>query len=61
LSEFKFIHAADLHLGRPFHGLTLKDAEVAKRFAEASRTAFTDLVTAGIEEGVAFMVIAGDV
>jgi DNA repair exonuclease SbcCD nuclease subunit len=61
LSEFKFIHAADLHLGSPFHGLTLKDAEVAKRFAEASRTAFTDLVTAGIEEGVAFMVIAGDV
>jgi DNA repair exonuclease SbcCD nuclease subunit len=61
LSEFKFIHAADLHLGSPFRGLTLRDAEVARRFAEASRAAFTDLVTGAIEEGVAFMVIAGDV
>jgi DNA repair exonuclease SbcCD nuclease subunit len=61
LSEFKFIHAADLHLGSPFHGLTLRDAEVARRFAEASRAAFSDLVTGAIEEGVAFMVIAGDV
>jgi DNA repair exonuclease SbcCD nuclease subunit len=61
LTEFKFIHAADLHLGSPFRGLALKDQEVARRFAEAGRAAFTDLVTAAIEEGVDFMVIAGDV
>jgi DNA repair exonuclease SbcCD nuclease subunit len=61
LPSFKFIHAADLHLGSPFHGLTLRDEAVARRFAEASRAAFSALVTETIEAGAAFMVIAGDV
>jgi DNA repair exonuclease SbcCD nuclease subunit len=58
---FTFLHAADLHLGSPFQGLAQKDAEVARRFAEASRAAFSDLVSAAIEEGVAFVVISGDI
>ena len=29
MSSFRFIHAADLHLGSPFQGLSLKDADVA--------------------------------
>jgi DNA repair exonuclease SbcCD nuclease subunit len=58
---FTFVHAADLHLGSPFTGLALKDEEVARRFAAASREAFTDLVTHAIEAEIAFMVIAGDV
>lgn len=61
MTGFKFLHAADLHLGSPFHGLALRDETVAKRIAEASRGAFTDLVTRAIEEGVSFAVIAGDV
>jgi exonuclease SbcD len=61
LTAFKFLHAADLHLGSPFHGLALKDAEVARRFSEASRAAFTDLVSRALAEGVAFVIIAGDV
>ena len=61
MTGFKFLHAADLHLGSPFHGLALKDAEVARRFAEASRNAFSELVTQAIREGVAFAIIAGDV
>jgi len=61
LAGFKFVHAADLHLGSPFHGLTLHDASVAQRFAESSRLAFTALVTRAIAEEVAFFVIAGDV
>jgi exonuclease SbcD len=61
LAEFKFIHAADLHLGSPFYGLALKDRSVARRFAEASRAAFSDLVSYAMAEGVAFVVIAGDV
>src|ERR1700691_6697677 len=59
--SFTFLHAADLHLGSPFTGLALKDEEVARRFAAASREAFTDLVTHAIEGEVAFIVIAGDV
>jgi DNA repair exonuclease SbcCD nuclease subunit len=61
LTDFKFIHAADLHLGSPFRGLALKEPDVARRFAEASRAAFSDLVSGAIDEAVDFMVIAGDV
>lgn len=59
--NFRFLHAADLHLGSPFLGLAQKDGEVAARFAKASRSAFEDLVTKALEEGVSFIVIAGDV
>jgi DNA repair exonuclease SbcCD nuclease subunit len=58
---FSFLHAADLHLGSPFTGLTLKDEVVAKRFAAASRDAFSSLITNAINAKVAFCVIAGDV
>jgi len=58
---FRFLHAADLHLGSPFLGLAQKDEEVAARFASASRRAFEDLVTAAIEDDVSFAVIAGDI
>ena len=59
--DFTFLHCADLHLGSPLLGLSLKDEGIAKRFAEASRAAFSDLVTRAIEERVAFVVISGDV
>ena len=59
--NFTFLHASDLHLGSPLIGLTLKDEAVARRFAAASRDAFSDLVTRAIELKVAFVVIAGDV
>jgi DNA repair protein SbcD/Mre11 len=58
---FSFLHAADLHLGSPFTGLTLRDEVVAKRFASASRDAFSSLVTSAINAKVSFVVIAGDV
>ena len=58
---FRFLHAADLHLGSPLIGLAQKDGDVAARFARASREAFEDLVTRALEEEVAFAVIAGDV
>ena len=58
---FRFLHAADLHLGSPLLGLALKDEVIARRFAEASRRAFTSLVTQAIDERVAFVLIAGDI
>ena len=61
MTTFKFLHAADLHLGSPFQGLALKDTGVAHRFAEASRAAFSDLVSRALAEKVDFIVIAGDV
>lgn len=59
--DFTFLHAADLHLGSPLAGLATKDEEVARRFAAASREAFSDLVTRTIEAGARFAVIAGDI
>ncbi len=61
MTVFRFLHAADLHLGSPFRGLAVKDPDVARRFAEAGRRAFSDLVSRAIEQEVAFAVIAGDV
>ena len=58
---FSCLHAADLHLGSPLLGLALKDEAIARRFAEASRRAFTSLVTQAINERVAFVLIAGDI
>jgi len=59
--DFTFLHCADLHLGSPLLGLSLKDEAIARRFAQASRDAFSDLVTAAIAERVAFVLIAGDI
>ena len=59
--NFTFLHAADLHLGSPLTGLAHKDELLAKRFALASREAFSELVARAISERVAFLLIAGDV
>lgn len=61
MTSFRFVHAADLHLGSPFQGLALKDAAIAEIFVEASRKAFSTLVTQAIEAKVDFFVVAGDV
>jgi DNA repair protein SbcD/Mre11 len=59
--NFTFLHASDLHLGSPFMGLALKDEDVAKRFAAASRDAFALLIKQAIDNKVAFVVLAGDI
>lgn len=61
MTRFTFLHAADLHLGSPLTGLAMKDEDVARRFAAASRGAFTDLVSQAISEQVAFVLVAGDI
>ncbi|RYE62970.1 MAG: DNA repair exonuclease, partial [Rhizobiaceae bacterium] len=61
MTSFRFIHAADLHLGSPFQGLALKDVELADIFIEASRKAFSGLVDEAVERKVDFFIVAGDV
>lgn len=58
---FRFLHAADLHLGSPLSGLKTRAPELAALFDRASRRAFEALIDLAIEEKVAFVVIAGDV
>jgi DNA repair exonuclease SbcCD nuclease subunit len=58
---FTFLHAADLHLGSPFQGLSLRDPAMAERFGAASREAFEDLITQALEKNIAFAIFAGDI
>jgi exonuclease SbcD len=59
--EFRFVHAADLHIDSPLAGLGLKDPVVADRFARASRAAVEGLIDATLQSKAAFLVVAGDV
>ncbi|KVU36833.1 metallophosphoesterase [Burkholderia ubonensis] len=56
----KFIHAADIHLDSPLHGLSAYPDAPAAQLRNASRDALRQLVDRAIEEEVAFLVIAGD-
>ncbi|QGZ58262.1 metallophosphoesterase family protein [Paraburkholderia acidiphila] len=56
----KFIHAADLHLDSPLHGLSAYPDAPAGQLRNATREALRLLVDRAIEEEVAFVVIAGD-
>lgn len=59
--DFKFIHAADLHLDSPLLGLAGKSADFAARIEAASREAFDNLVELAIDEGCRFVLLAGDI
>lgn len=56
----KFIHAADIHLDSPLHGLSAYPDAPAQMLRSATRDAFSSLVSVAIEEQVDFLVIAGD-
>jgi hypothetical protein len=60
MSQFRFLHAADIHLDSPMRGLEADPDAPAALFREASRAAFRNLVDAAIEERAAFLLIAGD-
>lgn len=59
-SDFTFIHAADIHLDSPLSGLAAKDEAFSAAVRGATRKAFSNVVDLAIEEGAAFVVIAGD-
>jgi DNA repair protein SbcD/Mre11 len=59
--NFRFVHAADLHLDSPLIGLAKKSEDCAARLDDASRRAFDNLVALAIEEECRLIVIAGDI
>ena len=61
MASFSFVHAADLHLGSPMRGLSLRDDIVSAQFARAIRAAVSALVDRTLTSGARFLVIAGDV
>lgn len=60
MGNFRFIHAADIHLDSPLTGLAGVEGPAAERIRTAPRAAFERLVERAIQEDVDFLVIAGD-
>lgn len=60
MESFRFIHTADVHIDSPLVGLMRHQGTAAERIRSATREAFDNLIGRAIDEGVAFVVIAGD-
>lgn len=60
-TQFKFLHAADLHLDTPFSGLSKLDEDIADELRNASIRAFEDIVETAVRNEVKFVVFAGDI
>lgn len=60
MTAFRFLHAADIHLDSPLHGLSKYEGLPEEDIRGATRAAFDNLVQRAIEEAVDFVVIAGD-
>lgn len=61
MSDFSFIHAADIHLDSPLRGLDRYEGAPVKEIRSATRSALVRLVDLALEEAVQFVVIAGDI
>jgi exonuclease SbcD len=59
--DFRFVHAADLHLDTPFSGMARLSPEIAAILREASLEAFDDLIRLTIRVDAAFLLLAGDI
>ena len=57
----KFIHAADLHVDSPLRGLSQYAGAPVEELRGATRRSLENLVALAKDEGVAFVLIAGDV
>jgi len=56
----KFIHAADIHLDSPLHGLERYEGAPVDGIRSATRRAFNNLIELAIDEEVAFVLLVGD-
>jgi DNA repair protein SbcD/Mre11 len=61
MANFRFLHAADLHLDSPLRGLEADPSAPAELIRGATRKALGRLVDLGISEKVDFLLIAGDI
>ena len=57
---FKFLHAADIHLDSPLHGLARYEGAPVDDVRSATRRAFDNLIELAIKESVDFVLLAGD-
>lgn len=59
-NHFTFIHAADIHLDSPLHGLERYEGAPVEEIRNATRLAFDNLIELAIDEGAAFVLLVGD-
>ena len=59
--SIRFLHTADLHIGRPFSGIGSLDTMWQSRITNATPAAFNTLCNYAIEKKVDFVLVAGDV
>lgn len=57
----KFVHAADLHIDSPLRGLARYEGAPVEAVRGATRRAFQNLIDLCLDEGAAFLLIAGDI
>jgi exonuclease SbcD len=60
MTDFRFLHAADIHLDSPLYGLSRYEGLPVDEIRGATRAAFDNLVQHAIGEAVDFVLIAGD-
>lgn len=61
MADFKFLHAADLHLDSPLRGLEAHPSAPVELIRGATRRALQAMVELALAEAVAFVLIAGDI
>jgi len=61
MADFRFVHAADIHLDSPLIGLEEYPDAPAEEIRGATRRALENLVDLCLAENVAFLLIAGDI
>ncbi len=58
--DFKFIHAADIHLDSPLRGLERYEGAPAEYIRNATREALKNMVEVALKEEVSFVLVSGD-
>ena len=60
MTNFSFLHAADIHLDSPLDSLAARDPGFSQTVRGATRRALESLVRLAIDDGVKFVLISGD-
>lgn len=60
MSQFKFIHAADLHIESPYKGVSQMNDSLGKSLVEHGVKAYDQLIQTALDEQIDFLLIAGD-
>ncbi|AFM25052.1 metallophosphoesterase family protein [Desulfomonile tiedjei] len=57
----RFIHAADIHLGRQFYGLTRSSPELGQLFLQAGYSAWNNIIDHAVKHKADFLTLGGDI